>query len=66
MRLKYAAIFALICVTLLTVLLVSDFIVSLMNFADGKIDALALFTSGVHLMTAVSMAFFLQVFCRNR
>jgi hypothetical protein len=62
MRLKTAALFALIGMILLTVLLATGFVRDLVGFAQGAVAAMALLTSGVHFLASLSMAVFLYVF----
>lgn len=66
MRLKNMALFALICVALLTVLLLSDFIVSVVNFSQGAGAALAVVTSLIHLLAGFSVVLFLYAFYKSR
>ncbi|MGA2118928.1 MAG: hypothetical protein ABSH56_29780 [Bryobacteraceae bacterium] len=62
MRLKNAALFAFIGMTLLTVLLAAGFIRDLSAFMSGAVAAIAVLTSGVHLLASFSLAVFLFVF----
>jgi hypothetical protein len=62
MRLKNAALFALIGMILLTVLLAAGFIRDLVGFAQGAAAAMALLTSGIHFLASLSVAVFLYVF----
>jgi hypothetical protein len=62
MRLKNAALFALIGMILLTVLLAAGFIRDLVGFAQGAVAAIALLTAGIHFLASLSMAVFLYVF----
>ena len=62
MRLKTAALCALIGMILLTVLLAAGFIRDLVGLAQGAVAALALLTSGIHLLASLSAAVFLHVF----
>jgi hypothetical protein len=62
MRLKNAALFALIGMILLTVLLAVGFIRDLVGFAQGAVAAIALLTSGIHFLASLSVAVFLYVF----
>ena len=48
MTLKNAALFALIGMTLLTVLLVAGFIRDLLSFVRGAVAAITLLISGIH------------------
>jgi hypothetical protein len=66
MRLKDATMFALIGVTLLTVLLATDFVVTVMNSAVNVVAPLTLLTSAIHLLAGVSVAVFLWVFYKSR
>ena len=66
MRLKNAALFALIGAVLLTVLLAAGFIRDLVSFVHGAVAAITLLTSGVHLLASLSMAVFLYVFHRSQ
>ena len=62
MTLKNAALFALIGVTLLTVLVVISFIRDVSSFAEGAIAANSFLTSLIHLVANLSVAVFLYVF----
>ena len=62
MTLKNAAFFALIGITLLTVLLAARFIRDISGFMGGAVAAVALLTSGIHLLASLSVAVFLYVF----
>jgi hypothetical protein len=62
MRLRNAALFAFIGMTLLTVLLAAGFIRDLSAFMSGAVAAIAVLTSGVHLLASFSLAVFLFVF----
>jgi hypothetical protein len=62
MRLKNAALFALIGMILLTILLATGFIRDLLGFTQGAVAAIALLTSGIHLLASLSVAVFLYVF----
>jgi hypothetical protein len=62
MSLKTAAFFALIGMTLLTVLLALGFIRDVSNFLAGAIAAMALLISLIHLLASLSVAVFLYVF----
>jgi hypothetical protein len=62
MTLKNAAFFALIWITLLTVLLAASFIRDISGFMGGAVAAVALLTSGIHLLASLSVAVFLYVF----
>jgi len=62
MRLKNAALFALIGMILLTVLLAAGFIRDLVGLAQGAVAALVLLTSGIHLLASLSVTVFLYVF----
>lgn len=64
MRLKDAALFALIGMTLLTVLLAAGFIRDLSALLSGAVAATELLRSGVWLLASLSMAVFLYVFYR--
>lgn len=62
MALKHAALFALIGMTLLTVLLAAGFIGDFSAFLSGAVAAMALLKSGIHLLASLSVAVFLYVF----
>jgi len=62
MTLKNAAFFALIGMTLLTVLLVAGFIRDILNIVSGVTPAMALLTSLIHLLASVGVTVFLYVF----
>jgi hypothetical protein len=62
MALKHAALFALIGMTLLTVLLAAGFIRDFSAFLSGAVAAMALLKSGIHLLASLSVAVFLYVF----
>ena len=62
MRLKNAAFFALIGMTLLTVLLAAGFIRDVSSLLSGAIAALAVLISLIHLLAGLSVAVFLYVF----
>jgi hypothetical protein len=62
MTLKSAAFFALIGVTLLTVLVAVDFIRDVSIFLAGAIAAMALLIALIHLLASLSVAVFLYVF----
>ena len=62
MSLKNAAFFALIGMTLLTVLLAIGFVRDFSAFLAGAIAALALLKSGVNLLASLSVTVFLYVF----
>ena len=62
MTVKSAAFFALIGMTLLTVLLALGFIRDVSNFLAGAIAAVALLISLIHLLASLSVAVFLYVF----
>ena len=62
MRLKNAALFALIGMILLTVLLAAGFIRDLLGLAQGAVAALAPLKSGIHLLASLSVAVFFYVF----
>jgi hypothetical protein len=62
MRLKNAALFALIGMILLTVLLAAGFIRDIFGFAQGAVAAIALLTSGIRLLASLGVAVFLYVF----
>jgi hypothetical protein len=64
MTLKNAALFALIGMTLLTVLLAASFIRDISGFMGGAVAAAALLTSGIHLLAGLSVTVFLYVFHR--
>ena len=62
MTLKSAALFALIGMTLLTVLLAVGFIRDVTAFMAGAIAAVALLKSLIQLLASLSVAVFLYVF----
>jgi len=64
MTLKNAALFALIGMTLLTVLLAAGFIRDFSAFLSGVVAAMELLKSGIHLLASLSVAVFLYVFHR--
>jgi len=64
MRLKTAALFALIGMILLSVLLAAGFIRDLLAFAHGAVAAITLLRSGIHFLASLSMAVFLFVLHR--
>lgn len=66
MRLKNAALFALIGMILLTVLLAAGFIRDLLSFVRGAVAAITLLTSGIHLLASLSVAVFLYVFHKSQ
>jgi hypothetical protein len=66
MRLKNAALFALIGMILLTVLLAAGFIRDLVGLTQGAVAALVLLTSGVHLLASLSVTVFLYVFHKSQ
>ncbi|MGA2116576.1 MAG: hypothetical protein ABSH56_17695 [Bryobacteraceae bacterium] len=62
MRLKNAALLALIGMILLTFLLAAGFIRDLLSFVRGAAAAIALLASGIHLLASLGVALFLYVF----
>ena len=66
MRLKNAALFALIGMVLLTVLLLAGFIRDLVSFVNGAVAAITLLTSGIHLLASLSVAVFFYVFHKSQ
>ena len=66
MTLKNAAFFALIGITLLTVMLAAGFIRDFSGFLSGAVAAMALLKSGIHLLASLSMAVFLYVFYKEQ
>ena len=62
MTLKNAAFFALIGMTLLTVLLAVGFIRDFLGFLSGALATMALLNAGIHLLASLSVAVFLYVF----
>jgi hypothetical protein len=64
MTLKSAAFFALIGMTLLTVLVAAGFIRDVAALSAGAIAAMALLKSLIHLLASLSVAVFLFVFYR--
>ena len=66
MTLRSAALFALIGMTLLTVLLLAGFIRDLLSFARDVIPAIALLTSLIHVLASVSLTVFLYAFHKSQ
>ena len=66
MTLKNAAFFALIGITLLTVMLAAGFIRDFSGFLSGAVAAMALLKSGIHLLASLSVAVFLYVFYKEQ
>jgi len=64
MTLKSAALFALIGMTLLTVLLGVGFIRDVLSLASGVIAALPVLISLIHLLASLGVTVFLYVFHR--
>ena len=62
MSLKTAAFFALIGMTLLTVLLAVGFIRDMSGFMAGAVAAMAVLISLIHLLASLSVTVFLYVF----
>jgi hypothetical protein len=62
MRLKGAALFALIGMILLTVVLAVGFLRDVLNLGSGAIAPLTVLIAGVHLLASLSLAVFLFVF----
>jgi hypothetical protein len=62
MTLKSAALFALIGMTVLTVLLAAVFIRDVASLLAGVIAAMAVLISAIHLLASLSVAVFLYVF----
>ena len=62
MALKSAALFALICMALLTLLLAVGFIRDVTSFSAGALAALALLKSLFKLLASLSVTVFLYVF----
>ena len=62
MRLKNAALFALIGMILLTVLLAASFIRDVLGLAQGAVALIAVLTSGIHFLASLSVTVFLYVF----
>lgn len=65
MTLKGAAFFALICMALLTLLLLSGFIRDVSASMAGAIAAVTLLASLIHLLASLSVTVFLFVFYRS-
>jgi hypothetical protein len=65
MTLKNAALFALICMALLTVLLALGFIRDVSASMAGAIAAVTLLTSLIHLLASLSLTVFLYVFYKS-
>jgi hypothetical protein len=66
MRLKNAALFALIAMILLSVLLAADFLRDLLSFARGALAAIDLLTSAIRLLASLGVTVFLYVFHKNQ
>jgi hypothetical protein len=66
MTLKNAALFALIGMTLLTVLLLAGFIRDMVTFLNNAISALALLTSLINLLASLSLTVFLFAFHKSQ
>ena len=64
MSLKNAALLALIGIILLTVLLVANFISTMLGVMRDAIPALALLTSIIHVFTSLCVLVFFYVFHR--
>ena len=62
MRLKNAALFALIGMILLTVLLAASFIRDVSNLLAGLIAAITVLISLIHLLASLGVTVFLYVF----
>ena len=62
MTLKSAALFALICMALLTLLLAAGFMRDVTSFSAGALAALALLKSLFKLLASLSVTVFLYVF----
>ena len=62
MTLKSAALFALIGMTLLTVLLAGGFIHDISGFMAGAVAAMVVLISLIHLLASLSVTVFLYVF----
>jgi hypothetical protein len=62
MTLKSAALFAFICMVLLTVLLALGFIRDVSTSMSGAIAAVTLLASLIHLLASLSVTVFLYVF----
>jgi hypothetical protein len=65
MTLKNATLFALIGMTLLTVLLAAGFIRDFSALLSGVVAAMELLKSGIHLLASLSVAVFLYAFYRT-
>ena len=66
MTLKNAALFALIGMTLLTVLLLAGFIRDMVSFLRDAISALALLISLIHVLASLSLTVFLFAFHKSQ
>jgi hypothetical protein len=66
MRLKNAALFALIGMILLAVLLAAGFVRDLVSFIHGAVAAITLLASGIHFLASLSVAVFLYVFHKSQ
>jgi hypothetical protein len=66
MSLKSAALFALVCMILLTVVLALGFVRDISAYSAGAIAANAILVSLVHLLASLSLAAFLYVFHKTQ
>ncbi|MGA3258033.1 MAG: hypothetical protein ABSE35_04080 [Bryobacteraceae bacterium] len=66
MRLKNAALFALIGMILLTVLLAASFIRDVSNLLAGLIAAITVLISLIHLLASLGVTVFLYVFHKSQ
>ena len=66
MTLKNAALFAVIGMTLLTVVLALGFIRDVSSLLAGAIAAIAVLISLIHLLASLSVAVFLYVFYKGQ
>ncbi len=66
MTLKTASLFGLIGTVLVTVLLVWDFILNVLNVGRGLVPAVVLFSSLIYAIGALSVAVFFFVFHKSQ
>jgi len=66
MRLRTAALLALIGLLLLTVLLAVDFIRDSLTFASGALALIHVLRSGIYLLASLGLTVFLYVFHKNQ
>jgi hypothetical protein len=66
MRLKDAALFALIGMILLTVMLAVSFLRYVMSLGSGAVAPITVLTSGIYLLASLGLAVFFFVFHRTQ